>query len=137
MQENVERGLYFLRLATEQARILSPEIATRLVEYDIPNLASLFDQAITTEIISNSSATALDTLTSEGNEAMVSLQASIQAPQRFGEVVVAGTVAERPTALLTNPYGVIGGKRARTISQPTKPERKNKLLADLVDSSEW
>jgi len=137
MQQNVERGLYFLRLATEQARILSPAVATRLEHHYIPELLQQFDQAVTTELIDAESATALVTLAREGDEAMAGLRhISTQAPLGFGGGVARERFDQEAVAPVTNPYGAIGGERKRTISQHKAPKRKNKLLADLVATSE-
>jgi len=137
MQQNVERGLYFLRLATEQARILSPTIATHINNHCLPELLNHFDQAVKTETIGSASTTALNTLAREGNESMAALQnISDKTPLGFGGAVVTERMTKTPPTTLTNRSGCIGSERERMICEQKVARRKNQLLAELVDSSE-
>jgi len=136
MQENLGHSLYFLRLTVEQLRILSPEAATRLTNIHIPALLREFDNAITTKVISVDSASALDALTTQGNEAMTRLsKIAGQAPLGFGGIVPSKMV-EISSAHVTNPFGVIGGEREKKISEEKEPENKRSMLRDLVEESE-
>lgn len=136
MQENLGHSLYFLRLTVEQLRILSPEAATRLTNIHIPALLREFDNATATKAIGVDSASTLDALTTEGNEAMTRLsKIAGKAPPGFGGIVT-GKMAEISSAQVTNPFGVIGGERKKKISEVNEPAKKRSMLRDLVEESE-
>jgi len=137
MQENVRRAVFFLRLATEQARIICPSTAARLNDHYIPEMLLQFDQAVATEFISPENATALNTLTREGDEEMAALRGIFDnAPLGFGGGLVTERSGERVLEPVANPYGVIGAERKRTISEQKALGLRNRLLAELVESSE-
>ena len=138
MQQNLSRGLYFLRLATEQARILAPAVATRLDGYYIPEMIRQFDRAVAIEGSSPETAAAFAALTRQGDEGVAALsKIALNVSRGSGRGSVKDEKIDSPLVQTRNPFGVIGGERRAKVVQQRDAGRKNLLLAALVEESEW